>query len=173
MYLEDIIKSLTNNTLQFQQKIKPSIQNLNNQMRQIATTASRLEAQSSGKLPSQKMVNPKENVSAMVLRSGKMVENLVKATSEPSKMNKVGNIAVDEDTPINSEASEGKSSSLPEYKLVLHFPQALTESKKYDSYKDFYETFHKCGVNIQLFYVIKEAPHYAKFLKELCTHKRE
>ena len=59
MSLEDIVKSLATNTLQFQQEMKQfqqearaNIQSLDNQMGQIATAISRLEAQSSGKLSS-------------------------------------------------------------------------------------------------------------------------
>jgi hypothetical protein len=48
-------------------------------MGQMATTISQLEAQSLGKLPSQTIVNPRENASAIVLRSGKEVEIPVKA----------------------------------------------------------------------------------------------
>jgi len=61
MSLEDIVKSLATNTLQFQQETRASIQSLDNQMGQMATTISQLEEQSSGKLPSQTVVNPREN----------------------------------------------------------------------------------------------------------------
>ncbi|KAJ9173941.1 hypothetical protein P3X46_017024, partial [Hevea brasiliensis] len=40
-----------------------------NQMSQLATSVSKLEAQGSSKLPSQPIKNPKENVCAIVLRS--------------------------------------------------------------------------------------------------------
>ena len=48
-------------------------------MGQMATAISWLEAQSSGKFPSQTIVNPKENASEIILRSGKEVEIPVKA----------------------------------------------------------------------------------------------
>ena len=86
MSLEDIFKSLATNTLQFQQERKQfqqetraNIQSLENHMGQMATTIGQLEVQSSGKLPSQTIVNPRENASAIILRSGKEVEILVKA----------------------------------------------------------------------------------------------
>ena len=47
-------------------------------MGQMETAISRLEVQSSRKLPSQTVVNPRENASAIVLRSGKEVEIPVK-----------------------------------------------------------------------------------------------
>ena len=71
MSLEDIVRSLATNTQQFQQEIKTSIQNLENQVSQLATVVNRLESQGSGKLPSQSVVNPRQNVSAITLRSGK------------------------------------------------------------------------------------------------------
>ena len=81
MSLEDIVKSLAINTLQFQQETKQfqqearaNIQILDNQMGQMATAISWLEAHSSGKLPSQMIVNPREKASAIILRSGKEVE---------------------------------------------------------------------------------------------------
>ena len=57
-------------------------------MGQMATTISRLEAQSSGKLPSQTVVNPRENASAIILRSGKEVEIPVKAAPALLKQEK-------------------------------------------------------------------------------------
>jgi hypothetical protein len=57
-------------------------------MGQMATTISQLEAQSLGKLPSQTIVNPRENASAIVLRSDKEVEIPVKAAPASSKQEK-------------------------------------------------------------------------------------
>ena len=92
MSLEDIVKSLATNTLQFQQEMKQfqqevraNIQSLDNQMGQMATAISQLDVQSSGKLPSQMIVNPRENASAIVLRSGKEIEIPVKAFPASSK----------------------------------------------------------------------------------------
>ncbi|XP_073133487.1 uncharacterized protein [Henckelia pumila] len=60
------------NVLKFQRlETRASIQHLNTQVGQLATTINRLEAQNSSSLPSQTVVNPKENVSAITLRSGR------------------------------------------------------------------------------------------------------
>lgn len=75
MSLEEIVKSLATNTQQFQQEIRASIQNLENQVSQLVTSLSKLESQ--GKLPSQIIVNPKENASAITLRSGKNLNLLL------------------------------------------------------------------------------------------------
>ncbi|KAF1879713.1 hypothetical protein Lal_00039768 [Lupinus albus] len=39
--------------------------------------------------------------------------------------------------------------------------------------KDLLDTFRKVEVNIPLLDAIKQIPRYAKFLKDLCTHKRK
>ena len=95
MSLEDIVKSLATNTLQFQwemkqfqQEARANIQSLDNQMGQMATAISRLKVQSLGKLPSQTVVNPRENASAIVLRTVKEVEIPVKATPASLKQEK-------------------------------------------------------------------------------------
>ncbi|KAK4383928.1 hypothetical protein Sango_3107300 [Sesamum angolense] len=101
MHLEDMMKSLISNTQQFQQNTQQqiqqlqqstehqfqqfqqsvqqfqlstqtSIQNLESQLSQLASSVSKLESQ--GKLPSQTVINPKQNASAIVLRSGKELQ---------------------------------------------------------------------------------------------------
>ncbi|XP_038976085.1 uncharacterized protein LOC120107013 [Phoenix dactylifera] len=180
MSLEDIVKTLATNTLQFQQETKQfqhearaSIQSLDNQMGQMATAISRLEAQSSGKLPSQTVVNPRENASAIVLRSGKEVEIPTKATPASSKQEKEKNIVADRNVSNDDDVPKHKFPPLSAYKPVSPFPQALAESRKDEQNKDLYETFRRCEVNIPLLDAIKQVPRYAKFLKELCTIKRK
>ena len=52
------------------------------------------------------------------------------------------------------------------------FPDALKDSRKPVNDQDLFETFSKCEVNISLLKLVKSIPRYAKFLKELCTIKR-
>jgi hypothetical protein len=141
MSLEDIVKSFATNTLQFQQETRASIQSLDNKMGQMATTISQLEAQSSGKLPSQTVVNPRENASAIVLRSGKEVEIPIKVAPVSSKQEKEKNVVADRNVPNDDDVPKRKFPPLSDYKPVPHFPQALAESRKYEQNKDLYETF--------------------------------
>ena len=180
MSLEDIVKSLATNTLQFQQETKQfqqeartSIQNLDNQMGQMATAISRLEAQSSGKLPSQTVVNPREQASAIILRSGKEIAIPVKVAPTSPEHEKGKEVVADKEIPKEDDTPKSKFSSFPDYKPVPPFPQALAESRKHEQNSDLYETFRKCEVNIPLLDAIKQVPRYAKFLKELCTIKRK
>src|SRR3990172_3785801 len=65
--------TLQQNVMSFQQETRSSIHNLEKQMGQVASNVGKLEKQMNGKLPSQAL-NPKENVSAIMLRSGKELE---------------------------------------------------------------------------------------------------
>ncbi|XP_074315198.1 uncharacterized protein LOC141651382 [Silene latifolia] len=60
----------------------------------------------------------------------------------------------------------------PTYVGSPPFPEALKRKSRPMQDKDVYETFRKCEVNIHLLDLLKSVPRYAKFLKELCTIKR-
>ncbi|KAF5442859.1 hypothetical protein F2P56_035475 [Juglans regia] len=110
---------------------------------QMATTISQREVQSSGKLPSQTVVNPRENTTAIILRSGKEVEIPVKAAPASSKQEKEINVIADRNVPNDDDLPKCKFSPLSDYKPVPVFPQALAESSKDEQNKDLYETFHR------------------------------
>ena len=73
--LEDLMKQMATNNMQFQQNVQSSIQDMQTQIEQLAITVNQLQSQGSGLLPSQLVVNPK-NVSAITLRSGKVTDVL-------------------------------------------------------------------------------------------------
>ena len=64
-----MVKTLVINSQQFQHETKSIIQNLENQISQLASSVSKLENQE--QLPSQPVINLKQNTSAITLRSGK------------------------------------------------------------------------------------------------------
>ncbi len=72
--------------MNFQKKTRASIQNLENQMSQLAIPVSKLEVQGSSKLPSQPIKNLEENACVIVLRSGKEVEALSKEAPSKQKI---------------------------------------------------------------------------------------
>ncbi|KAH9753491.1 hypothetical protein KPL71_015087 [Citrus sinensis] len=166
--LEEIVKSLVTNTQQFQQATTTSIQNLDNQMSQLVTTVNRLESQVLGRLPSQSEVNPKQNVSAVILRSGKKLQ-------EPSKKvtkHVEDELEKNELMPQSQDVEPTRAKPLP-IVIPLPFPSRFAKSKKEGQEKDILETFRKVEVNIPLLDAIKQIPRYAKVLKELCTSKRK
>ncbi|XP_052725956.1 uncharacterized protein LOC108320155 [Vigna angularis] len=58
--------------------------------------------------------------------------------------------------------------------IPLPFPSRALPSKMMEEVdREILETFRKVEVNIPLLDAIKQIPKYAKFLKELCTHKRK
>ncbi|XP_010684910.2 uncharacterized protein LOC104899419 [Beta vulgaris subsp. vulgaris] len=162
MSTKDMIKALAQNVttmqsnmVQFQQETRSSIHNLETQVGQISSVVNKLEAQSSGKLPSQTEVNPKRNVSAMTLRSGKELVD-----QEPSKSKVVEeNVTKEEEVEVLvpskeaeklvSPSSHQEVKSFPDFKPVPPFPEALKDNHKLESSKDIYETFSQCVVNIQ------------------------
>ena len=108
---------------QFQQETRANIQSLDNQMGQMATAISRLEAQISGKLPSQTVVNPRENAGAIVSKGGKEVKIPVKATPSSSKQEKEKNFIINRNIPNDDEVPKHKFSPLFYYKPIPPFSQ--------------------------------------------------
>ncbi|XP_027155271.1 uncharacterized protein LOC113755465, partial [Coffea eugenioides] len=155
-----------------QQPAPKSVHNLENQMSQLASTVNRLESQLSGKLPSQTIVNPKQNASAITLRSGKELP-------EPSK--KISEQAIEEELEKEGNVSQPRALEQPDFgekstQVVTPpppFPSRLAKSKKQEHEQEILDTFRKVEVNIPLLDAIKQIPRYAKFLKELCTGKKK
>ncbi|XP_073120292.1 uncharacterized protein [Henckelia pumila] len=171
MSLDEIVKALASNTQKFQQETRASMQNLGNQITQLATAVSNLEAQNSGKLSSQTVVNPRENASSMVLRSGKKIEiesTSPMKTSEGKDMEKEAKNTSEEQTKAKPTSHSSDISNV----VVPPFPSRLEKSKKTDYENEVLEMFRKVEINIPLIDAIKQIPRYAKFLKDLCTNKR-
>ncbi|CAM8940615.1 unnamed protein product [Rhodiola kirilowii] len=150
---------------------------MSKQMSQIATTVSELK-NDPGRLPSQTIQNPRGNVNAVTLRSGR---NPTAAPTEPAK--DIG-LQAPKDEPTEPDALDtpgpipalGTSRSGPvpalnasNINVPLPFPMAL---KKFVMDKEVWELFSKVEINIPLLEAIKQIPWYAKFLKELCTNRR-
>lgn len=93
--LEDLVKSLATSSLQFQQEARTTIKNLETQVSQLASTVGKLEAQESGKLPSQTIGNTRENASFVTLRSGQQLEEV--PNRERSAMEQQENLVLGKD----------------------------------------------------------------------------
>ncbi|KAJ9182699.1 hypothetical protein P3X46_006662 [Hevea brasiliensis] len=136
MSLDEIVKALANNTQQFQQETRNSIQNIERQIGQLASSVSKLEAQGSGKLPSQTVMNPRENASAILLQSGKEVDN--QTPHEPKKKQGEKESEVSEvEVSTESKLNKVNNSILPP------FPCRLAKNKKEEQEKEILETFRK------------------------------
>jgi hypothetical protein len=185
--LEELVKQMAANNLQFQQRTEASIQNLNNQIGQLATSLNQLQSQGSDKLPAQTMVNP-QNVSAITLRTGKSLPDPLQINDKKKTIvvydgdEDEGAATIKRKRP-EQEEEESNSSKIPvppngtgnkqQPSIPLPFPPKAVQRKKIEEIdKEILETFRKVEVNIPLLDAIKQIPKYAKFLKDLCTHKR-
>ncbi|XP_073123382.1 uncharacterized protein [Henckelia pumila] len=123
---------------------------------QLATTINRLETQNSSRLPSQTMMNPKENVSAITLKSGRELKVHEEVVKKPIENEEVEESKLEETELNNKEAPRAMFPPLSEYKPIAPFPLALKESRKDESIKGLYEIFRRCEVNISLLDAIKQ-----------------
>ncbi|KAG9458286.1 hypothetical protein H6P81_002794 [Aristolochia fimbriata] len=133
-----------------------------------------------GALPSNSEINPKEQVKAITLRSGKTLEE--HQTKEQPAM-EVENSQKGEGEKDKKKVSQSTSPRRKKGKVSLpitdidirHLP--YPSRAKYDilenSFARFLETFQKLQINIPLLEALKQIPLYGKFLKEVLSGKRK
>ncbi|RDX91835.1 hypothetical protein CR513_26123, partial [Mucuna pruriens] len=139
------MKQLAASILEFQQFVSSS--NMQFQQNMIASIQD-LKTQIGYNLPSQTIPNLRGNASAIMLRSGKEL-------SQPAQQ-----------LPRSTE-------SRPEKTIPAPFPIRTISTRKPKSDEELLKMFRKVEINIPLLDAIKQIPKYAKFLKELCVHKRK
>ncbi|XP_073121149.1 uncharacterized protein [Henckelia pumila] len=161
--LEQMMQKFISSTETRMQNQDASIKNLENQIGQLAKSIS---SRDQGTLPSDTEKNPKEQVKAIELRSGKTVEPEPKSEKEPET--------------VTSEKTSGKSSILTppptsQSKIVVPppFPAALKKAKLDSQFGKFLEVFKKLNINIPFADALMQMPSYAKFLKEILSNKRK
>ncbi|KAK8556953.1 hypothetical protein V6N12_003342 [Hibiscus sabdariffa] len=135
----------------------------------LAQTVGRLESQ--GKLPSQTETNPRENVSAITLRSGTIIEPPIQEKKEAKKPTNL-------DPQKEHDATTKKGSPTPEpeqspYAKPPPFPARFIKKDKQAEEKEILDIFRKVEINLPLLEVIRKVPRYAHFLKDLCSNKRK
>jgi len=102
--------------------------------------------------------------SIIILRNGKVIE---KPILEPCEKDDESISEGKEE--VESEHCKEKTDSPP----ALPFPHAMTKQRKANHNSEIFEIFKQVRINIPLLDAIKQAPSYAKFLKDLCTVKRK
>ena len=116
----------------FQNTTQVALKSLELQVGQLAKELGEIKAQGSRKLPSQTLVNSRENISSITLKSGKQVE----------------------DGDLKAE----NQSHPPIIKTMTTpppFPSRLASTMKDDQDKEVLDTFRKVQVNIPLLNVIR------------------
>ena len=126
------------------------------------------------RFPSQPYPNPKENVSAITLRSGKELQEPRKSREVEPEL-EVKGTEPGLDTNSNQTTKEIGEKKREPYKPIPPFPSRFRNptSKVNEANQEILETLRKVEINIPFLDVIKQVPRYAKFLKELCTTKRK
>ncbi|RDX64616.1 hypothetical protein CR513_56806, partial [Mucuna pruriens] len=111
--------------------------------------------------PSQTIPNPKGGVGAITLQSGKEFRQ----QSTPQQMLR----------PISSESELGADSQVQQQarSVPLPFPAQTIPTRRSKTDEDLLKLFKRVEINIPFLDTIKQIPKYAKFLKELCMHKRK
>ncbi|RDX91355.1 hypothetical protein CR513_26680, partial [Mucuna pruriens] len=125
---------------------------------QLGNTVSELQSAGSRTLPSQPIPNLRGNANVVTLRSGKELP-------QPAQHQAPQLAEADSEAVANSQLHPKKAVPLP-------FPSRTISAKKPDSDEELPKMFQKVEINIPLLDAIKQIPKYAKFLKELCVHKR-
>ena len=184
--LEDTMQQFMQTTQQFMQSTQQALQTnsqsllkLETQIGQLATVVGEREK---GKFPSQPVPNPKsqyevstsksmeEAKSISILRSGKIIEKPDYVPQPDTEKNKD---SLKEDEKSQPECSQSNEPSQPlPFIPKAPFPQRLIPIKKGSQYGDILEVFKQVSINIPFLDAIKQIPAYSKFLKDLCTAKR-
>jgi hypothetical protein len=156
-------------------------------MGQMANTLNKRE---DGTLPSQPVANPKGHymveggtshhqqvLAITTLRSGRRVDNHVQE-NEDKQPATLQNLQKEKGKQERTEASSS-SAPTPEmpYEPQAPFPKRLKApfhfGKQGEKIQDMMEVFKQVKINLPLLDAIKQVPAYAKFLKDLCTQKRQ
>ncbi|KAL2243926.1 UNVERIFIED_CONTAM: Retrovirus-related Pol polyprotein from transposon 17.6 [Sesamum indicum] len=133
----------------------------------MASSVGKLESQ--GKLPSQSVINPRQNASAITLRSGKELQEHV--NEEDTKHGHGAKRKLEKEIEVQQKQTEHEVDHPKPLVTRPPFPERFTKAKTEVEEKEIFETFRKVEVNIPLLDAIKQIPRYTKFLKELCTSK--
>ncbi|CAM8982376.1 unnamed protein product [Rhodiola kirilowii] len=124
-----------------------------------------------GRRPSQTIQNPKENINAVTLKSGK------RSVAEPTEPEEDENPEVPEEERTRPEALGTRRPDIPEgsrlrpeprtenpkSSTALPFPVPSRVRKQHVMDKDVFELFSRVEINIPLLECIKKVPKYAKF----------
>ena len=120
------------------------------------------------RLPSQPYPNPKENVSAITIRSGEELKEPRKSREIEPEL-EIKGPEPELDTNSNQTTKEIGEKKREPYKPIPPFPSRFRNPTS--KVNEILETLRKVEINIPLLDAIKQVSHYAKFLEELCTTK--
>ena len=115
-------------------------------------------------MPSQTIINLRENVSVISLRSGREIEVPIQDQLEEQK-DKVNHEEAEKKKLTDQEVQSKPNSNILTNCIPLPFPNRMKKSKKEEQEKEMLEVFKKVEINIPLIDAIKQISRYANFLK--------
>ncbi|KAI5338466.1 hypothetical protein L3X38_017737 [Prunus dulcis] len=186
--LEDTVKMLAQNTVQFQQTTNSTLQQhsaaLTKMETQLGQIVDALSQREPGKFPSQPVIlqrNQEQAKAVITLRSGKVINNGVgnEVTNESDHVN-AGPTQEENEKPNDDPSNATSSYEAPNFHKAekpctppIPFPGRLAKSKQDKSFKEIFDFLSKVNVNLPLLDVIRNMPAHGKFFKELKTYKRK
>ncbi|XP_027347997.1 uncharacterized protein LOC113859415 [Abrus precatorius] len=138
-----------------------SIHNLEIQLGQISRL---LSERPQGSLPSNTETNPREQVNAVTLRSGRTLQEKGKQETEKD--------AVEEKDKCQEETVE-KPPVVKEFIPPLPYPARLKKDKDDEQFGKFLSLFRQLHINLPFVDALAQMPKYAKFLKDLLSNKKK
>ncbi|XP_052188365.1 uncharacterized protein LOC127798771 [Diospyros lotus] len=168
------IEKLANATANRFEKLEEKVDQMANFNRnlevQLGQISNAINSRDQGKLPSKTEVNPREEVKAVTLRSGKQL-------GEVSSEHVTGDIDKKNNVEISDENEKNEIPSLTPlvkpYVPPIPFPQRLKQNKVDKQFENFLEVFKQLRINIPFADALAQIPAYAKFLKEIMSNKRK
>ncbi|KAG9450380.1 hypothetical protein H6P81_010345 [Aristolochia fimbriata] len=179
--LEDMISKILANQekgeARFQNQ-EASIRNLEIQMGQLANAIS---GRNQGTLPSNSKTNPREQIKAITLRSGTVLEEQQHTQVEEDPTNQQQDTEREEQSQEREVSKQQKQKGKASKSLsnddinvdTLPYPARAKKDKLEDKFSKFIDIFKKLEINIPFVEALMQMPQYAKFLKEVLLGKRK
>ncbi|XP_073279529.1 uncharacterized protein [Primulina huaijiensis] len=127
--------------------------------KKIGQLAKMITSREPGTLPSNTETNPKEQVKAILLRSGKVLEK------EDQREEAV------DISPGKSSKSTPALTTQAQIAIPQPFPAALKKAKLDAKFGKFLEVFKKLHINVPFANALLQMPIYAKFLNDILANK--
>lgn len=146
------------------QRHEASIRNLEVQIDQLSQ---HMNVRPLVALPNNTEVNPKEQMRALNLQSGKQLPEPVHVEKKvvPEEMNQCHHESGDE--TIRADVSPHS------YQRSLSYPQRFQKLRYEENFKIFSEIFKKLHVNISFAELLEKISSYSKFMKEILSKKKK
>ena len=149
-----------------------SIRNLETQIGQIHNI---LAGRVQGMFSSDIEKNPKEQLNAIMLRSGKELQESRKTeeTEEKAKDTKLDRTNNASTQCLGTKPElENEAEDVKKDEASLPYPHRLQKQRLDKQFGKFMDMFRSLHINIPFVDMLEQMPKYAKFLKEILTHKR-